>query len=242
MITSQLMALGLSEKEAQTYLTILKLGPSLASTIARHTKIKRTSVYDTLNTLIERNLVLSFRQGKFTYFAVDDIKKLYYLEAEKLKVAEVLVESLKNHSLQNDLLQINYYKGDEGYKDLYEDILKASPKEFVGFLHLENFYKSLDMKREDEWTQERVKKGIRPRLIMMDTPMARQFQNLDHEMLRETRLISQDKYSFQTTGLFYEDYVTLFDSTRDAIGIRIYNPALCEMQKAAFEMCWDSLS
>lgn len=241
MLQNQLMALGLNDKEATTYLTLLKLGPSLASTLARHTKIKRTSVYDILNALIEKGLILSFKQGKYTYFAVDDIKKIYYLEVEKMKTAELLVENLKNFSAQNDLLQVNYYRGPEAYKDMYEDILKANPKEFVGFLHLENFYQGLDMEREQAWTEERAKKGIRPRLIMQDTPMAREFKAKDKLYHRETKLIKDGRYSFETACLFYEGYITLFDTTKDVIGIRIYNPALFEMQKQMFEICWDSL-
>lgn len=242
MLKKQLITLGLSEKEAETYLMLLKLGPSLASTIARHVKIKRTSIYDILGSLIEKGIVFSFVQGKYTYFIVDDVKKVYYRQMEKARIAEALVDSLRNFSAQNEHLQVNYYKGPEAYKDLYEDILKAAPKEFVGFLHLDNFYKGLDMERENAWTAERSKKGIRPRLIMQNTQMAQKFRNEDAKNNRETRLIESDKYFFRTACLFYEGYVALFDTTNDIIGIRVYNSALYEMHKQMFEMCWDSLA
>lgn len=241
MLESQLISLGLSDKEAFAYLTLLKLGPSLASTLSRHAKVKRTSIYDILNSLIEKGIVFSFKQGKYTYFVVDDIKKIYYREMEKMRTAEMLVESLRKFSVHNDLLQVNYYRGPEAYKDLYEDILTAAPKEFVGFLHLDNFYKGLDMCREKAWTAERSKKGIRPRLIMQNTELAKSFKNEDKANNRETRLIEDEKYFFRTACLFYEGYIALFDTTNETIGIRIHNSALFEMQKQMFEICWNSL-
>ena len=75
---------------------------------------------------------------------------------------------------------------------------------------------------------------------MQDTPWRVSFSPKIKYMIGKQR-IKEGQYPFQTGCLFYEGYITPFDTTKDAIGIRIYNPALFEMQKQMFEMCWDSL-
>ncbi len=236
---NDLIQLGLSLKEAQTYLTLLRMGPSAASTLARLTRIKRTSMYDVLNSLLERNLVSQFQQGKATYYVVDDLKRLTQDASAKLTIAKDLTRTLKEKQNLNPGIQVNYYKGIEGYREIYEDILRAHPKELIGWLNLDFFYKGLDPQREEEWTRERAAKKISARLLVQETKIGRAFQKEDGQFLRETRLIPEGKFPFQSTCLLYEDFITYYDSTDDIVGIRIHNPQLAEMQRQIFEMGWN---
>lgn len=232
-----LQKLGLSEKETDVYLALHKIGPSAASTIARLTKIKRTSVYDVLNSLLEKTLILSFKNGVTTYYAIDDVNKIFYQEKEKISVAEKLVKKLKESSGKFEGLQINYYKGMEGYREMYEDILRMRPKELLGWMHLDKFYDGIDSEREDEWTKERIKSGIKVRLLLQETNLTRKFQSLDKNSNRETRFINK-KFLFDTTCFIYENYIVLFDSSAELNCVRIYHPEFYRMQKQIFEMNW----
>src|SRR3972149_1288897 len=108
-----LYTLGFTEKEADLYLALNRLGPSLASTLSRVAGIKRTSIYDVLNGLLKRNVIISYKQGAYTYFAIDDVNKLLYSEREKLKVAQSAVKELKKLQGFAGSVQVNYYKGQE---------------------------------------------------------------------------------------------------------------------------------
>lgn len=236
----KLIKLGFSEKEALVYTTLLRIGPAVASTLARLTGIKRTSIYDVTNRLVEDNLIMTFKQGAYSYFVVDDVNKVYLYEKEKAEFAKQLVEELRQRKNLTPGIQISYYKGVEGYREIYEDILRINPKEFFGWIHLDYFYKALDMNRETQWTKERIQKKIHVRLIMQDTAIAKNYKNEDKNSYRETRLISK-KEPFKTTCLMYEDHIVFFDPTEEMGGIRIKNPELYKMQKAIFEMNWNQL-
>ena len=237
MLIQDLQKLGFSIKEAKTYMILLKLGPAVASTLARHTEIKRTSMYDVLNGLLERNLITSFKQGPYTYFAVDDVDRLKHLEQERLRLAESLTDELKKAQIEKPSIQVHYYKGVEGFRELYEDILRICPDEFLGWVNLERFYEGIDDKRENEWTKERIKKGISLRLLSQNTPLGHEFKSKDSKLNRETRLLPEN-YPFKTSCLLFDNYITFFDTTDQLTGIRIHNPELFKMQKAIFEMNW----
>ncbi len=241
MIDQQLSILGFSDKEAKVYQSLLVYGPSPASTLARLSGIKRTSMYDILNTLLEKNLIITFNQGTYTYFAIDDLNKLLLYEKEKLNTAKDLIENLKSLQRNQNTIAVNYYVGKEGYTEMYEDILKARPKEIMVWIHLDNFYKILDPVFEDNWTKERVKKKIYARLIMQKTPMAEKFKSDDQINYRETRLVDPALYPFATTGFLYENHTTFFDSSANITGIRIRQPGFFLMQKQMFEMAWSKL-
>lgn len=240
MIITQLQNLGLSTKEAAVYLALLETGPSPASTIARKTQIKRTSMYDLLNSLEEQNLIVSFRQGNYTYYGVDDVQRLQIREKEKLRAAEVLVRDLKEKQKNISGIHVSYYRGKEGYLGMYKDILKRMPKELLTWIDLDAFHNSVDAVLENEWTQDRIRKRIFIRLLMLDSPYARDFKAQDGDLFRETRLLPKD-FPFKTTCILYENCINYFDPTDQMTGIRIQNPALYQMEKAIFEINWKSL-
>ena len=233
----QLVKLGLSGKEAEVYLTLLRIGPAAASTLARLTGIKRTSIYDVTNRLLELNLIIEFKQGAYAFFVVDDVNKLYLYEKEKADFAKTLVEELKQNKTQSDGIQVTYYKGTEGYRELYDDILRANPKELIGWMNLDEFYRHIDPQHEESWTKERIRKGIQVKLIVKKTKLTQNFKKQDGISNRETKFLPKGN-DFETSCFLYKDTTVFFCPGESATGIRIQQPELYHMQKAIFEMNW----
>ena len=59
---------GLSEKEARVYLTVLELGTSIASTIARRAELNRVTVYTVLEEMIKKAIILSETINNIKYY------------------------------------------------------------------------------------------------------------------------------------------------------------------------------
>lgn len=240
MLTQQFITLGFSEKEAAVYLALIQMGPSPASTLARITKLKRTSMYDILNALLGKNLVIAFKQGKYTYYAIDDLNKIYYEQKQKLSIAKTVIQHLKESKKNNRSVAVNYYKGNEGYIEMYHDILAKEPSETLVWMNIDMFYSKIDRAFEEEWTQERIRKNIGAKLLIQDSPAAREFQKKDKELKRESRLIPHSLY-FKSSCIIYEDHVNFFDPTGNMTGIRIHHQEFYLMQKQIFEMNWKLL-
>jgi sugar-specific transcriptional regulator TrmB len=68
---SRLIGFGLSEKEAQTYLHLLKYGPKTPSPLAKSLKTYREDVHRTLTSLIEKGMVRPSLDSPTIYAAVD---------------------------------------------------------------------------------------------------------------------------------------------------------------------------
>jgi len=68
---SRLIQFGLSEKEAQLYLHLLRYGPKTPSRLARPLKTYREDVHRTLNSLIDKGMVRPSLDAPTVYTAVD---------------------------------------------------------------------------------------------------------------------------------------------------------------------------
>ena len=69
--TSRLIGFGLSEKEAQAYLHLLKYGPKTPSPLAKSLHTYREDVHRTLTSLIDKGMVRPSLDSPTTYAAVD---------------------------------------------------------------------------------------------------------------------------------------------------------------------------
>ncbi|MFZ0011097.1 MAG: helix-turn-helix domain-containing protein [Halobacteriota archaeon] len=69
--TTRLIGFGLSEKEAQLYLYLLKYGPKTPSPLTKALKTYREDVHRTLNSLIEKGMVRPSLDSPTVYTAVD---------------------------------------------------------------------------------------------------------------------------------------------------------------------------
>lgn len=86
---------GFSEKEAKVYLTVLELGTSIASTIARRSEIKRVTVYTILDDLKKKGIANETTKDDIKYYSVISpdilLKQLEQkYESFKEKVPELL--------------------------------------------------------------------------------------------------------------------------------------------------------
>lgn len=233
-----LLQLGLTEKEADIYLLLVRLGPSPATTLSRLSRIKRTSMYDVLHGLEKKHLITTFKQKGIAYYVVDDIKKLRQEQQERVSIANNLVETLKRQQGNFEGIHIQYYRGKAGYMEMYEDILESNPDELRGWMNLDEFYTAINKEFEADWTKKRIKKGIKVKLILQESELTREFQKMNPTSNRETVLLEPGQFPFSATCLLYSDYVTYFDPHGDISGVRIHSPNLAQLQNQLFEMTW----
>lgn len=154
-VTRTLEEIGLSKGETKIYLTLLRIGSSLVSRLAKETGLHRTNIYDTLEKLKEKGLVSYVIKENRKYFsAAKPDKLLDYLEEQKVNIEKILpkLKNLKKLSKEETLVEI--YKGKEGLKTVLKDVLKEGKDYFVleeeGYIHnvLPYFYSHFNKKME----------------------------------------------------------------------------------------------
>lgn len=236
MYEQELQGLGFSEKESKVFLALNQYGAMPASTIARVTGIKRTSVYDLINSLEEKNVISSYRQGNYTYFIVDDLNKLYLFEKEKLNTAKKLVENLQDQGRYQQNIQVTYYRGHEGYFEVYREMLRVNPREILCWVDF-RFLSVFKPEEEGSYLMERVRKNIPARIMMIDSPGARAFKQKDKQLKRETRILPP-QFTFETTAFLYDGYIALFDFHEPITAIRIQHAGIYKMFLQIFDMHW----
>src|SRR3990167_1228593 len=133
MLEKYLQDIGLSDKEATVYLTLLAVEHASVLDLAKKTKIKRPTVYVVLESLSKKGLVSETTIGKKTHYHAEPPERLETF-VEKRKIA--LEESQK--TLKDIIPQIKSVARDSGerpvvkYFEGREGIISATEELFSG--------------------------------------------------------------------------------------------------------------
>ncbi len=159
-IQESLRQLGLSERESKVYQELLKIGPTTITNIIKSTGIPSSKIYNILERLMQKGLATQIIVKGKREFHPASPDKLFSLIKEKENIINEILPSLQAlYEKTNEETIAEIYKGKEGAKAIFEDILKegknwlsigASAKsEVVLPYYMDNFYKRMYSKRID---------------------------------------------------------------------------------------------
>lgn len=133
MEVKSLVELGLTESEARIYQAVLKLRVCTVRQISKECGFHRTNIYDVLEQLKEKGLITFFSEGKTMKYSASDPQNLYGFLKEKKEILDSIFPNLKSmYSQSKEEVQVEVYKGTEGMKAAWRDMLKEG-KTLYGF-------------------------------------------------------------------------------------------------------------
>ncbi len=125
MIDSALKEYGLSDKEIEVYVNLLKIGEASLQEISKRCNSPRTTVYNTLNYLISKGLASKVDKNHVAYYSATDPLKMKEILERKKRILEQAIPEL--HALSGTLpkqAKVEVFEGQAGIFALYMDIFK----------------------------------------------------------------------------------------------------------------------
>jgi DNA-binding transcriptional regulator GbsR (MarR family) len=239
-----LQNIGLSDKEAQLYLVGLQLGPATIQQLSQQSGIKRSTVYEVIDSLKEQNLFFVTQKGKRKLFTAQDPDNLSLLLQQKQKILTQIMpdlEALKNTTAIKPAIRV--YEGLDGLKQIYEDMIKkpgdilamAAPKEKISTMLLDYLI--------HEWEPRRIGSDINMRRINInnkqDPSLDYQALAIPHE-LEQIKYLPPEAYPFSVGVYVYRQKVAFvaYDD-REMVGIVVRSPQINATIRAVFELLWN---
>ena len=241
MISEKLQKIGLNEKEAKIYTSLLELGETNVQRISKKSKIKRTTIYNVLETLKEKGLISIIIKKKRKYYVATDPRELEYkLEEQKNTLKNLIPELLSITNLIDKKPKIKYFEGEGGIKEICNDTLKK-PNSPAYNWNTNYIFDYLEREYLDFYVQQRVKKQIWLYMIAQDTPSMQTTKARDVVSLREIRIDKSKMLSLDVEIILYSDNNIAIISYQEKMGIIIESQKIYNTLKGIFDVCWSNL-
>ena len=231
--------LGLSDHESLIYLTILKLGGSTASVIAKAAGLKRTSVYALLHGLAQKGFIaMYYRKNKQLYYAERPERISRYFE-KKLDAFEQLIPTLESFDkTQAKQFGLRFIETLPELKKFYNEILDEYQNKTYHIVSSGEEWEGLDPEWFVEFRKERGRRHIKTKLLL--SPHFKKHNPTNPKLLRDWKFLPAG-HNFKSTIDIYKDKILIVSPELTSLAVVIAVPAMTDVFKVMFEMLWESL-
>ena len=230
-INKVLENLGLKEGEIKVYLDLLKFNQSSVAKIKERTQLHRTTIYDFLDSLMNKGLVSHITISGTKEFRAKEPEKLFQLLDEKKDQLTLIFSELEQLQNQNNVkFSAEVLKGKEGFKFWLNDMIKTN-KNVYGFGVDEEMFQSQFKYEVAQYFNKRKKLKYKERLLTKEST------NFVFYNEFTTYRYLPDKYFSPTPTIVYGNKTMILIWEPLHI-ILIDNKGLADSYKNNFELLW----
>ncbi len=242
----------LTPAQAEVYEVLLSHGVQTAGALAKKTSLKRGLVYKVLDDLVGLGLTgKEEEEGKVARFFPKHpsvLRDLVEHRRKSLKDAElsldaVLPSLISNFNLVSGAPGVEIYEGPDGIERVLNDSLSSKTVIYT-YADIEAVRKNIgEINRR--YMARREKHGIEKRLLLFDSPAAREYMDKLAPSVTDTRFIPSEKEfpMLESAMEIYDNKVAYVTFSPDKmIGVIIHDRFLFELHRHTFEYIWNNIA
>jgi sugar-specific transcriptional regulator TrmB len=240
-IEEKIQDLGLSKKESEIYFNLLKYGCLSAKEISKKVNILRSSIYDYLETLIEKGFIsYTFKDNVKHYQAINPNKLHDNFLEKKEKEEEALKEIIKGlNKINKDQTKSNIeiLEGREGLKSAMFNILKQEITEIFITGSSKTLSENFPLLVE-KWNNLRISRKIKLKMIYNNV-LSKQDVKKRKMLFTTIKYIDQKEISFSNTIIYKNNILVIIIDKENPISIHIENENVYNTYKNNFNQLWN---
>lgn len=240
---------GLTDNEVALYELLLKNKELDITQLVNKSGFSRSGVYNALDTLFLHELIEFRKDGRRAYYSVAHPNQLAVLKQKKEqermmrgKEMEMLIDQLGS---QYEMLQekpgVRYFQGKDGLTEALHLSLQSSDTiyAYVDVRKVQKYVPDINA----QYMAERIEKEIHKKLILVDSPEARELMpQPNSHPFTERKFISEQDCMFSIGFEIYNNeilYLTANDDEYSAF--LVSHPEIAEYHKGIFNYIWKTL-
>ncbi len=234
--------IGLSEKAAQVYLANLELGEATILQLADQAKLKRTSVYYSIEELEQVGAVAKTKRNKKIYYLPTPPEKFVTAARERLReVEDILPLLVARERTAYPGPRVYFLYGPVGFKQAWDKVLTSGDKEFRIITEAFNFNDFVKEKYIlDHIISQKKRLGIKSKQLITDSPIARKIIARDNRENRQSKILPPG-YKLPFTEIVCNEFVVLISPRFDNLLLIIDDIAFARTRHAVFEIIWQAI-
>ena len=246
MLEKYLQDLGLTDKEAGLYVTMLGMDNASVLELSKKTKINRTTVYLVLESLMKKGLASEIQIDKKTHYQAEPPERLEtYVERQKIVLEEQakrvkdLIPQLKSVERESgERPVVKYFEGREGIISSLEEFLKGpKTEEFTYLLYPKDLVDEIFTEEE-----KRKYRGMRlTKKIKSQSLYTLKNGELQSDEMATRIKIDGNKYPITCDISIYGDRMRINVLGKGLASIFIQSKDVAETFKSLFKLALDNI-
>ncbi len=241
-LVEALKNMGVDEKPAMIYLSLLGRPKMTPSQIARESVIKRATCYEHLDTLLAKDFVTREPQGKRMFYSAVNPRKVFTTFQKKIAGMDENIQQMSRiHNEAVNRPRVMFYEGRREIKNIYQDLFKTIGDVYSIF-PASTFFENFTEQDYDEFDKSISSYALKSRDLFVADKFYKRIKEIRAKNGSENKV---DKklppwFTCNVDVLIYSDKVALM-SLRDLSAIVIENRDIAELFKNIHDFMWKSV-
>ncbi len=239
---ASLARLGFNDKKARLYLTILA-GGGTAAELASRAKLKRSTVYDYLEELIQDRLVSQSIRKSRRFFVSESPDNLTNLFQRRLDSVKAMLPGLQSlfASGSGTIPHVRYYEGIDGVRKIHDELLSKPGGEYFYFGSMRSFVDILGQEYLSNFTSQRLRRKIRSNGIRMKNQETNEPDSLGtEENLRRVHYLPVDMVNCPASITIFNGKISVISAEKKIYGFIIEEQNLYMLLKTIWDFVWEN--
>jgi len=232
---TELREYGLSEKESKVYLANLKAGDCTANKLSELTGIRRSTVYEVIESMKKKGVISSYQKNNKYYFSALSPQDLITLLREKEeKIKKIVPELVSLMGAVSEKPNVRLFEGIKGMKNVVDEMLNSKEILVYGATKtgdpiFEHYIPNFAKRRESKEVRMRA-------IISPDIPEHMVEKGIrKYTDIRTLKFLEDHKVAY----FIYDNSLIIMTLGEELIAIKIESPLLVESQRLVFEQLWN---
>src|SRR3989338_159454 len=231
---NELISYGLSNKEIDIYLASLKAGECTANKLSELTSIRRSTVYEVIETLKKKGLITSFKKEKKSYFIASKPPTLINLLKEKERIIKEILPELE--SLSKSSTEKPEIKLIEGLSSIKAEVKKMLDSKEI-YIYGAGIKGDITYSTfTSNFAKKRVANKVKMKAIIGESVPEHMLEK-DVAKLTEIRKLSTLN-DYQIAYFIYSDNLLILSTEEPLFAVSIKNPLIIKTKKDIFNLLW----
>jgi sugar-specific transcriptional regulator TrmB len=239
-ILSDLKSLGLDEKEAVVYISLLRIGETGSSKIIQDTGLHGQFVYNSLKNLENKDLVEHNLKHGRKKFRAKSPKTFTRLAFQQQKIAHNVVEELNKIMVLPPEQEYEVVQGQEAFRDLQLELMDEAPENSELLVISGSGDKYMEMMGSDIRRNDRLRAKKNVLIRYVGCIEQKEFLSISRDIqgLFEFRLLS-GLFTGDVNTNIWDNAITFNIFSSPVTCFLIRNPIIAGSYKQFFETLWN---
>lgn len=238
--------IGLTETEMDIYLSGLMYSSVGVSELEKQTRIKRTTIYHALNTLMQKGLAAKKESsGKlaFTMTKPENIQRLIekeikMLQSQQKELDEIIPLLSQRMAEKEGKMSVSHYEGEGGVKLVIEEALYCKSRHWDIIAPAKNYFSEFNKEYAKYFLETRRQRNLTARSLW-EYDFSRRILTREEIKQRNPRYLPEIMHSkFKSVIIIFDDKVVFISSLKELSAIMIQSEEIKNMMSAMFEGLW----
>jgi len=244
---SELHKIGLTEGEIKVYQTLLEIGETTKTALAKHSGVAPSNIYDITNRLLEKGLISKVEKNGVAHFSAANPKRIldfinekqHEVEQEKSFAQQLLPQLLATFQKTKEHVNVEVFQGWRGLATIFHDLLdecKGGDENLV-------FGASKGEQSEQadrffiKYSRLREQKGILTKIIFNEELRQRK-QRIEFFLRSKKYTVRFLPQSTWAEIMVYKNRTCILILGREPLAIRITGNDTADSFRSYFELLW----